>query len=157
MARAVVEALIWEGERARKEFADFARSLPLTVLERQVEGEQGSVKGIVAHVCRAAYFFLRAVLEANQLPVPTPGYPAIGNSRDLGELFAALDDVRDFTFRGARVLEDRHLATQFTAPWGQVYSCEQFLEHALVHILRHRRQLERVVLGAIKSWEGEEA
>ena len=27
--------------------------------------------------------------------------------------------------------------------WGQEYDLEQLLEHAIVHILRHRRQVER--------------
>lgn len=30
--------------------------------------------------------------------------------------------------------------------WGQQYDIEQLLEHAVVHILRHRRQLERFML-----------
>jgi hypothetical protein len=29
--------------------------------------------------------------------------------------------------------------------WGQTYDLEQLLEHAIVHILRHRRQIERFV------------
>jgi len=31
--------------------------------------------------------------------------------------------------------------------WGQKYDVEQLLEHAIVHILRHRRQIERFVEG----------
>ncbi|MGY0037018.1 hypothetical protein [Pedobacter sp. NJ-S-72] len=27
--------------------------------------------------------------------------------------------------------------------WGQLYDIEQLMEHAIVHILRHRRQIER--------------
>ena len=29
--------------------------------------------------------------------------------------------------------------------WGPVYDAEGLLEHAIVHILRHRRQLERFI------------
>lgn len=156
MSRAAVEALVWEAERARRELVGYAKSLPPLVLEKQVEGRQGSVKGILAHVASAGYYFVKATLEANQLPVPEPVYPDIGKSRELGEIFAALDDVGDYTFRGTRVLEDRHLSTRLTTRWGEEYSCGQLLEHALVHFLRHRRQLERVVLGAIRSWDVEE-
>ena len=157
MSRAAVEALVWEAERARLELVTYARSLPPLVLERQVEGKQGSVKGILAHVASAGYYFAKAILEANQLPVPPVAYPEIGKSRELEEIFAALDDVRDFAFRGTRALEDRHLSTRLTTRWGEEYSCGQLLEHAVVHFLRHRRQLERVVLGAIKSWDADEA
>ena len=30
--------------------------------------------------------------------------------------------------------------------WGQEYDFEQLLEHAIVHILRHRRQIERFLI-----------
>lgn len=30
--------------------------------------------------------------------------------------------------------------------WGQLYDVEQLFEHAIVHILRHRRQIERFLL-----------
>ena len=31
----------------------------------------------------------------------------------------------------------------FRMPWGQLYDPEILLEHAIVHLLRHRRQLEQ--------------
>jgi len=30
--------------------------------------------------------------------------------------------------------------------WGVTYNLEQLLEHAIVHILRHRRQIEKFML-----------
>lgn len=30
--------------------------------------------------------------------------------------------------------------------WGQYYDIEQLVEHAIVHILRHRRQIERFLM-----------
>ena len=32
------------------------------------------------------------------------------------------------------------------SPWGVTYNLEQLLEHAIVHILRHRRQIEKFML-----------
>ena len=34
-------------------------------------------------------------------------------------------------------------AMTFQVSWGSTYDPEQMLEHAIVHLLRHRRQLER--------------
>ncbi|MCY3412525.1 MAG: DinB family protein [Candidatus Heimdallarchaeota archaeon] len=34
----------------------------------------------------------------------------------------------------------------FTVPWGDSYNLEQILEHAIVHVLRHRRQIEKFIL-----------
>ncbi len=30
--------------------------------------------------------------------------------------------------------------------WGQKYDVEQLFEHAIVHVLRHRRQIERYII-----------
>ncbi len=35
---------------------------------------------------------------------------------------------------------------KFKVRWGQIYDVEQIIEHAIVHILRHRRQIERFKL-----------
>ena len=35
--------------------------------------------------------------------------------------------------------EDKKIKTS----WGQVYDIEQMMEHAVVHVLRHRRQIEK--------------
>ena len=35
--------------------------------------------------------------------------------------------------------------------WGQLYDIEQLMEHAIVHILRHRRQVERFMLAYAKG------
>ncbi|HEV7515403.1 MAG TPA: hypothetical protein VGR07_03810, partial [Thermoanaerobaculia bacterium] len=34
-------------------------------------------------------------------------------------------------------------ALRFEMPWGPTYDPEILLEHAIVHLLRHRRQVER--------------
>jgi hypothetical protein len=41
--------------------------------------------------------------------------------------------------------EDPMAAAQikFEVRWGPTYDCEMILEHAIVHLLRHRRQIER--------------
>ena len=47
-------------------------------------------------------------------------------------------------------LEDKELSPDmYTARWGEPYSVEQMLEHAIVHPMRHRIQLERLMAGAI--------
>ena len=45
-------------------------------------------------------------------------------------------------------LSDAELSgTVFTSRWGEPYGVEQMLEHAVVHPMRHRRQLERAMAG----------
>jgi uncharacterized damage-inducible protein DinB len=35
--------------------------------------------------------------------------------------------------------------------WGVIYNLEQLLEHAIVHILRHRRQIEKFIAQGIRT------
>ena len=39
------------------------------------------------------------------------------------------------------------LALTFQVPWGPTYDPEMILEHGIVHLLRHRRQIERWIAG----------
>ena len=39
--------------------------------------------------------------------------------------------------------DDEITAVKMDVPWGVRYDLEQLLEHAIVHVLRHRRQIER--------------
>lgn len=41
------------------------------------------------------------------------------------------------------VLEEMDNEKKIKVRWGQLYDVEQLMEHAIVHILRHRRQIER--------------
>jgi len=40
-------------------------------------------------------------------------------------------------------LEEYDNAKKMKTSWKQFYDIEQMMEHAIVHILRHRRQIER--------------
>lgn len=43
-------------------------------------------------------------------------------------------------------LEEYDNSKKMLVPWGQSYDIEQLFEHAIVHVLRHRRQIERFLL-----------
>jgi len=43
--------------------------------------------------------------------------------------------------------EEEMMGVTIDSRWGQRYDLEQLLEHAIVHVLRHRRQIERLKQG----------
>ena len=43
-------------------------------------------------------------------------------------------------------LEEYDSSKKIHVRWGQTYDVEQLLEHAIVHVLRHRRQIEKMHL-----------
>ena len=59
---------------------------------------------------------------------------------------AFLDEVLAGWRRHLAVLADAELAsTTYKSRWGEAYNIEQMLEHAVVHPMRHRIQLERLM------------
>lgn len=59
-----------------------------------------------------------------------------------------LDNVFTFTTETFKNIKDNQLeqfdnTKKIVTSWGQVYDIEQITEHAIVHILRHRRQIEK--------------
>ncbi len=42
-------------------------------------------------------------------------------------------------------LDEEWLMVPFQSDWGQEYDTEQILEHAVLHVMRHRRQLQRFI------------
>ena len=78
---------------------------------------------------------------------PIEGLPLI---RDAGVIVPRLDAFMAETLDGWR----RHLAPlendqlsprQYNSRWGEPHTIEQMLEHAVVHPMRHRIQLERIL------------
>jgi uncharacterized damage-inducible protein DinB len=104
-----------------------------------------SIQSVATHVVRAGYGYagmLRRAWTVGQAPTwPWPGVLA------CQELQAEMRQMLAFT---AGVLEEKWqiseaeaTALQIRSAWGPVYDLEQLLEHAIVHVLRHRRQVER--------------
>jgi uncharacterized damage-inducible protein DinB len=58
---------------------------------------------------------------------------------------AFMDEVLAAWRRHLAVLEDREMTVQRKSRWGEDYTIEQMLEHAVVHPMRHRIQLERLM------------
>ncbi|WP_294276359.1 hypothetical protein [uncultured Chryseobacterium sp.] len=53
----------------------------------------------------------------------------------------------DFFTRNPDItLEEFDQSKKINTLWGQQYDVEQMLEHAIVHILRHRRQIENALV-----------
>ncbi len=57
----------------------------------------------------------------------------------------ALINYTDETFQNIydNELEELNEEKKIKTSWGQVYDIEQIMEHAVMHVLRHRRQIEK--------------
>jgi uncharacterized damage-inducible protein DinB len=104
-----------------------------------------SIQTILTHVVRAGYTYAIEIkrLKGQQLP------SAEKITRDsIAACQADLQAVFLFTVEAFKEitedeLEEHDQAKKMRVSWGQYYDIEQLMEHAIVHILRHRRQIER--------------
>lgn len=143
-----VGAMMDEYERAVAELSTLVSSLSDADFEayRDMETKDEScrsIQTIMHHVVRAGYgyatYIRRAFGEAAERPeVPEP------KRADCARMLQEVMDYTEDTLEGHWLMnDDEIMAVQMEVPWGPRYDLEQLLEHAIVHILRHRRQIER--------------
>lgn len=143
-----VGALMDEYERAARELRlligrmsedDFVR-----VVDPETEDEAcRSVQAIVSHVVGAGYGYADLLRKSFSMPSTRPPKALLSHRESLEQLDAALAYTAE-TLEGRWLMTDEELAAVvIDSGWGVRYDAEQLLEHAVVHVLRHRRQIEK--------------
>jgi uncharacterized damage-inducible protein DinB len=145
-----IGALMDEYERAGAEFARVVGSLTEEEFVRVADSETKdedcrSIQTIAGHVVRAGYGYADLIRDLFQMPRARP-------DRRLPlhqEVSADLDEMLRYTvatLEGKWQMPDEEIFGAAIRPsWGSVCDLEQLLEHAIVHVLRHRRQTERLL------------
>ena len=115
--------------------------------EAHGDADYESLERLVAHVQGSARSYLLWVWEVLERPIE--GLPLI---RDASVIVPRLDAFMEETLDGWRrhltPLENEQLAPKtYLSRWGEPHTIEQMLEHAVVHPMRHRIQLERILAG----------
>jgi uncharacterized damage-inducible protein DinB len=102
----------------------------------------------MAHVVYAGYGYATSIHNLkghNKVrPSKTKRNTSAEYVQDLTGVFAFTEKVLQ-EFNDSE-LEQHDNSLKIKAGWGQIYDTEQMMEHAIVHILRHRRQIERFKL-----------
>lgn len=105
-----------------------------------------SLQSIMTHVVSSAYSYATYIGQWKGLPVERPERKYHSNataySNDIEAAFRftekVFEEIRD------EDMEQFDTSRKILTGWGQVYDVEQMMEHAIVHILRHRRQIEKL-------------
>jgi uncharacterized damage-inducible protein DinB len=145
----ILGALMDEYERAAADLAQVLSTIDSGRYE-QVIDEKGSeydrsIQAIMKHVVSSGYGYANYLRKLWSIPVTSPQVP-------LESLAGAIASVHKILAYTSETLEGRWSLseeetdnTTFVVSWGVTYNIEQILEHAIVHILRHRRQLEKIL------------
>jgi hypothetical protein len=143
-----VGALMDEYERAAVELVSILDKITDEEFERirdtRTQDEDcRSIQTIMRHVIRAGYGYagyMRTSWEKE--PVIRWDEP-VSRGQIPGEMKKMLDYMVETLDSKWGMSEKEATEMKMTVRWGPVYDFEQLFEHAIVHVLRHRRQIDR--------------
>ncbi|WP_184541912.1 DinB family protein [Mucilaginibacter sp. FT3.2] len=149
-----VGAMLDEYEKAITELKTVIELIPddaITMITDAQTADENcrSVQSILAHVVCSGFGYAVSIynLQGHNVIRP-PKFPRLS----IKEYLEDLDSLLSYT---VTVFNENYPSQQFdnsvtiTSRWGQIYDAEQMAEHAIVHVLRHRRQIERILIGPL--------
>ncbi len=139
-----------EYERAATELTQLVEQIPDEDFERVVDlqtkdDDCRSAQTIMSHVVRAGYGYADYLREQLGMASTRPQPRVLSRQESLEQLEAFLQYSIE-TLNGKWEMSDKEISgIVIHTRWGATYDGEGMLEHAIVHILRHRRQLEKFI------------
>jgi len=145
-----IGAILDEYEKALEELIDTIQDLsPLklaTIVDTETEDPDcRSIQTILGHVIRAGHNYVIVIRKGLGEEIDYHGKATLNtveeNSLALKEMFAFNEKL--FQDYPNMEIEEQDPNKKMLTMWGQRFDVEQLFEHAIVHILRHRRQIEK--------------
>ena len=143
-----VGALMDEYERAAAELVTILETITDEEFEQVRDTETQdedcrSIQTIMTHVIRAGYGYAGYMRTAWGKEPVVRWSETVTRTQALEELRKMLDYTIG-TLEGKWDMSDQEAVdTKMQVRWGPTYDFEQLFEHAIVHVLRHRRQIDR--------------
>lgn len=108
-----------------------------------------SIQTVLSHVIKAGYNYVIAIRK--NLGEDIAFHETI-LLNSISEYEMAFDELIQYTERLFDDFPEMQLEVfkqedKILSRWGQQYDPEQILEHAIVHVMRHQRQIERFLQG----------
>ena len=148
-----IGALLDEYEKSVNELKEVILNLTTSELTKIVDEETKdkdcqSIQTILSHVVESGYTY---VIEIRKSLGESVNYFSKELLNSTNEYAVALEKMFSYNEKLFEdypniKLEEYNASEKFEVRWGQKYDVEQMYEHAIVHILRHRRQIERFKL-----------
>lgn len=148
-----IGALMDEYEKASVELIALLLTIDIKSYQKIIDSKTKdkdcvSIQTIMNHVIRAAYGYSNLIRKefGNEFQNRKTIYDVETPEKAISELYKALKYTEEglnnkwnITYKEIR----KHI---IQTSWGQDFDIDQLLEHAIVHILRHRRQIENFLL-----------
>jgi uncharacterized damage-inducible protein DinB len=146
--RGPIGALLDEHERAARELARLLAALSdeqyLALRGAQTaDARCRSIQTVMTHVVGAGHGYAGMMRAALGLPAVPHARVDVSRAESLARLELMLAHLDASLAAHGGLSEEECAAIRMRASWGVDYDLEQLFEHAVVHLLRHRRQIER--------------
>ncbi|WP_316633000.1 DinB family protein [uncultured Flavobacterium sp.] len=152
-----VGALLDIYEQAISDLKNIIKDIPDNVLtniidEKTTNEDCKSIQKILSHVVSSGYSYAISIHNQKGHNVKRPEKIF---HLTIAEYLNDLTNVFIFTESVFKEIKDDELeqpdnSLKIQTGWGQSYDIEQITEHAIVHILRHKRQIERIKQNQLK-------
>jgi len=148
-----IGALLDEYERSISELISVIKEISnqqlSTIIDHETKDEDcRSIQTILTHIVGAGYAYAHYIRTHQGENIARYNRTHLDTARQyidaLHKMF--LDTENLFQTHPTIALEESNQDKKMHVSWGQYYDVEQLMEHAIVHILRHRRQIERFIL-----------
>jgi hypothetical protein len=145
-----IGAVMDEYERAATDLKNLIGNISETDFVKIVDPETKdddcrSVQTIVSHVTNSGYGYANYIRDWFSIPKSSPERRLISQSNFSLELDKMLAYTSETLQDKWELKDDEIMKVKMIVRWGPQYDLEQLLEHAIVHILRHRRQIEKFI------------
>ena len=102
-----------------------------------------SVQTIVSHVTNSGFGYANYIRDWYSIPKNSPERKLLSQDEFLLRFDKMLDYTSETLHDKWEYSDEEIMKVKMIVRWGPQYDLEQLLEHAVVHILRHRRQIEK--------------
>ena len=143
-----IGAVMDEYERAAEEFKNLIGNISESDFIKIVDTETKdddcrSVQTIISHVTNSGYGYANYIRDWFGISKNSPERRLLSKN-DFPDEFTKMIAYTSETLEGKWEYSDEDIQkVKMDVRWGPQYDLEQLLEHAVVHILRHRRQIEK--------------
>ena len=143
-----IGAVMDEYERAADDFKKLITKISETDFVKIVDSDTKdedcrSVQTIVSHVTNSGYGYANYIRDWFSIPKNSPERRLLSQKI----FFTEFDKMLSYTSKTLegkwKYSDEEIMKVKMIVRWGPQYDLEQLLEHAVVHILRHRRQIEK--------------
>jgi uncharacterized damage-inducible protein DinB len=140
----IYEQTISDFKKVLEDIPDNA--LPMITDPQTTNENCRSIQAILSHVVTSAYYYATYIynLRGNNTQPPEKTFHLT-----IKEYEEDLTNMFTYTVTVFEEIKDDELSQsddslKINAHWGKRYDIEQMMEHAIVHIMRHHRQLEKI-------------